>query len=249
LECSTRGNRQDRRLAKVLGTILVGIAVVATAGGLSGCGGANATPPPTSLAGATRTTTDPAALRKGFKAFIAAARAAGRTNLADHFTTALTSADHKGFGLFPVPSSAMAPAMLTADRVVGEPVAAGSIKRGDIVVFAVTQAAGTACGAHSKNARLIKRIIGLPGERIQLVPNSSEVLVGHTRYDVKVASPNPPRKTTVFHVPPGKLFVLGDNRRTSCDSPTWSDPYVPEANVLWKIDGIYFPPNRAALVN
>ena len=232
---------------------VVGAAVVAVAGVLAGCGGGyrtrSASPSSSGRTQTSGTTATRASLREGFKAFIAAARAGGGADLAGRFEAAISAGNHNGFGLFHVPSAAMAPAMIAGDRVVAEPLGVGGPRRGDVVVFTATPAARVACGAHAKDARLIKRVVGLPGEQIRIVPNRGEVLVDGKRYDVKGASPNLVRTAaTVFHVPQGKFFVLGDNRRDSCDSAIWRDPYVPQANVLWKVVGIYFPPNRARLV-
>ena len=214
---------------------------------VSGCGGGAAQSK--SATGTTGTAATRTALREGFAAFIAAARAGGRTGLADRFATAIASSDHTGFGLFQVPSPAMAPTMLKGDRVVGERIAAAGPRRGDIVVFVLTPAARTSCGARTPTAREMKRVIGLPGDHIQFVPNGSDVLINGKPYIVQGASPNLLSSAKrVYDVPQGKLFVLGDNRRASCDSAVWTDPYLPKANVQWKLAGIYFPPNHARLI-
>jgi len=217
--------------------------LVAAAASVAGCGGG------TAASGGPSAGTGPsrAALRQGFSAFIAAARAGGRPELAGRFKAALASGSHSGVGLFVVPSTAMAPALRRGDRVVAEP-AKGPLARGDIVVLTVTQAARAACHAPSARAELMKRVVGLPGDRIRLVAGSGRVLVNGRPYDVPVASPNRAAASRVFRVPAGDVFVLGDNRRSSCDSAAWSDPYVPRANVRWRIEGIYYPSARAGLV-
>jgi signal peptidase I len=205
--------------------------------------GSTAAPAVTS-SGSTR-----AAVRAGFVAFIAAARAGGRADLADRFARAVSARDRKSFGLIHVPGAGMAPALLGTERVVGEPVPAGGLKRGDIIVYTMTAAARATCHAPAGSASQMKRVIGLPGDHVQLVPNRPDVLVNGAAYLVNGATPNAATAPTkVFAVPPGKLFVLGDNRTASCDSAVWSDPYVPVANAYWKLDGVYFPATAARLI-
>ncbi len=224
---------------------VVGACALFLAAGLVGCGGSGrplASP-------STTATADQAGLKSGLAAFVAAARAGGRNHLADRFANAIKSGDHTGFGLFHVPSRAMAPTMLAGDRVVGERVALGAGRRGDVVVIVLTAAAAKTCGASGTNARQMKRLIGRAGDRIELLANSGDVLINGTKYVVVGATPNRAQAThKVFEVPAGKLFLLGDNRRASCDSATWSDPYLPEANVQWKLSGIYYPPEHAKLL-
>jgi signal peptidase I len=224
----------------------IALAALALAGlAAAGCGGTQSG----SSTRATSTAADRATVRKGFTAFIAAARAGGRAALADRFSTALATGDHRGFGLFTVPSPAMAPAMVAGDRVVGEAIPAAGPQRGDVVVIALTPAARVSCGARTASARQMKRVIGLPGDHIQLVSGSSTVLVNGKPYIVKGATRNrPSTRIGGFDVPPGKLFLLGDNRRASCDSAVWRDPYLPAGNVAWRLAGIYFPADHARLI-
>jgi signal peptidase I len=85
----------------------------------------------------------------------------------------------------------------------------GSIERGDVVVFRYP-------GDPSKN--YIKRIVGEPGDRIEIVRGA--VIVNGSR----LAEPYVPKKyqddrsMSEVTVPAGSYFVLGDHRNLSSDS-------------------------------
>jgi len=92
-------------------------------------------------------------------------------------------------------------------------------ERGDIVVFDAPEEFRTEGGAP-----LIKRVIGLPGDRVDL--QDGFVLVNGTQIDepylfTRNGAPGPTRPsdgTTSWTVSDGELFVLGDHRTVSADS-------------------------------
>jgi signal peptidase I len=115
--------------------------------------------------------------------------------------------------------------------------------RGDVVVFETPPEARTKCGA---GGTFVKRIIGLPGERVQIRLRQGaafvyidgrrldEPYIEHDRRDIG------PEES--FRVPPDSYFVMGDNRSQSCDSRVWGS--VPEENVIGKVFMTYWPPQR-----
>jgi signal peptidase I len=66
---------------------------------------------------------------------------------------------------------------------------------------------------------LVKRVVGLQGDRVSGTTGGHITVNGHVLDEPYVASPKAP-STTAFAVtvPPGCLFVLGDNRADSADS-------------------------------
>ena len=99
-----------------------------------------------------------------------------------------------------VPSGSMETTIMTGDRVLGTRFAYwfSAPKRGDIVVFRypIDEAKG-------KRTKFIKRIIGLPGETVEI----KEGVVTNDGF--------------VFHVPEDHYLMLGDNRNNSSDARYW----------------------------
>jgi signal peptidase I len=95
--------------------------------------------------------------------------------------------------------------------------------RGDIIVFDPP----ASWAAETNGVPLIKRVIGLAGDRIEL--REGQVFVN----DVKLAEPylyaqggdaqptDPTGSESTWLVPAGDLFVMGDHRQSSADSRTF----------------------------
>jgi signal peptidase I len=154
-----------------------------------------------------------------------------------------------------VPSGSMQPTIVEGDRILVNKMAyhleipftniaimdTGSPQRGDIIVFN-SKAAGM---------RLVKRLIGLPGDKIAMYQNqliingqpiqytldpennkASEALDG-VNHLVKFIPSETARDTfSTVIVPPGHYLVLGDNRNNSADSRYYG--FVPEAELQGK---------------
>src|SRR6187200_2264071 len=69
----------------------------------------------------------------------------------------------------------------------------------------------------------IKRIIALEGETIEIKQNDG-VYINGVRIDEPYMKDTPNYDKAPYTVPPGHVFVLGDNRRNSSDSHIWKDP-------------------------
>ncbi len=85
----------------------------------------------------------------------------------------------------------------------------GSPTRGDIIVFQSTT---------ERDLDLIKRVIGLSGDRI-VVGDGKVTVNGQTLNEPYIAAA--PLYSGEWNVPDGYLFVLGDNRNDSSDSHAW----------------------------
>lgn len=119
-------------------------------------------------------------------------------------------------------------------------------KRGEIVVFETPPAARQRCGA---GGTFVKRLIGLPGERVELrnEGGSSFVYIDGKKLDEPYIQPNrrDTRGPETYNVPQGQYFMMGDNRSQSCDSREWGT--VPRKNLIGKVFATYWPPNRISV--
>jgi len=116
----------------------------------------------------------------------------------------------------------------------------GSIQRGDTVVFWYPL---------DPSKSYIKRVIGIPGDRVRI--DSGRVYVnGRKLVEDYVADPDNsswPSAARDQAVPPGRYFVLGDNRSSSSDSRSWG--FVPRANIYGKAVFAYWPPEQMGRVH
>lgn len=137
-----------------------------------------------------------------------------------------------------VPTNSMENTIMAGDRLIGSRLSyafGGEPKRGDIVVFHHKTEPGT------DKTRLVKRIIGLPGETVEI--RGGHVYINES--DTPLEEPYLPEKMESdpyhFEVPEGCYLMLGDNRNYSADARGWPDPYVPEDAILAKVLFRYYP--------
>jgi len=111
-------------------------------------------------------------------------------------------------------------------------------KRGDVIVFIYPE---------DKKKDFIKRLVGLPGETVEIK--------GGSIYINDKPVPEPVFNQIYYYnrgdfgaegqkivIPENSYFVLGDNSASSKDSRYWG--FVPKANLLGKALIIYWPLNR-----
>jgi signal peptidase I len=108
-------------------------------------------------------------------------------------------------------------------------------QRGDIIVLHSPQ---------DPNTDLIKRIIAVPGDTVEIKDNT--VFVNDTAL-VEPYTMEPPRYLMLSEeIPTGHYFVLGDNRNNSSDSHRgWT---LPRENIVGKAWITYWPPYRWSLM-
>ncbi len=171
------------------------------------------------------------------------------------------------FQSFVVPTTSMSPTVHAGDRVLVSrlPYRIGSIHRGDVVVFngtgvfspegvpahpglagagrAVASAAGVPVGVSD----YVKRVIGLPGDRVVCCDSAGRLTVDGQALSEPYIAPGDRPSSVRFDVlvPAGRIWVMGDHRSVSVDSRAHLDDpgggTVPEDRVVGKVVAVYWP--------
>ena len=193
------------------------------------------------------------------------------------------------FEPFNIPSGSMKPTLLVGDYLFTSKYAYGYSRhslpfslplipgrvwsalpeRGDVAVFKLPA---------DNRTDYIKRIVGLPGDRVQMqegilyvndeavakvpvdpfvdedlqgreIARYRESLPNGTSWYVLDMVPNGPFDTTrVFEVPEGHLFAMGDNRDNSQDSRSAFVGFVPVENLVGRAEIIFFSTDGSARI-
>jgi signal peptidase I len=170
---------------------------------------------------------------------------------------------------FSVPSGSMEPTIEPGDRILANRLVGGDdVRRGDIVVFDGTEAFPVSGGEPSSGALAtlgrtlaglltldtgtdyVKRVIGLPGDRVTCCDGSGRVEVNGVRVDEPYLMPGDRPSDLTFDVvvPSGHLWVMGDHRSASGDSRSYlgrpGGGMVPLGEVIGQATVRYWPPGR-----
>lgn len=134
-----------------------------------------------------------------------------------------------------VPSGSMENTIMTGDRVIGSRLSYHfeDPKRGDIAIFRFPD---------NEKIYYVKRIIGLPGETVDIVDGKVYINGSDEPLDEPyIREPMIPEEPMHFEVPENSYFMMGDNRNYSMDARRWENTYVKREKIIAKVLFRYFP--------
>ncbi len=134
-----------------------------------------------------------------------------------------------------VPTESMVPTIQAGDRLMFDKLfyRIGDFDRQDIIMFLPPQNAQL-----TKDQFFVKRIIGLPGDVIE-IPSDGSVYVNGVKLDEPYLGSPPGYHYGPEEIPKEMLFVLGDNRGHSYDSHSWG--FLPMENVRGRLLFRFYP--------
>ncbi|MDJ0497857.1 MAG: signal peptidase I [Acidimicrobiia bacterium] len=157
--------------------------------------------------------------------------------------------------VFWIPSGSMEETLQVGDRVIVNKLAyrIGDPGRGDVVVFEpetfeaeslmskVSRNLLESVGLRTPESDLIKRVIGLPGETIEVTNN--RVLINSAPLDEPYLPPNiTMRDFGPEVIPLDSYFVMGDNRNSSRDSRVFGA--IERGRIVGRAFSVVWPPSR-----
>jgi signal peptidase I len=141
------------------------------------------------------------------------------------------------FLLVRVPSGSMEKTIMIGDRMyVNRLFDLKEARRGDVLVFQ----------SDELGEKLVKRLIGLPGETVEVKKDGS-VYVNSEKLDEPYAAEFEGEEK-VFKVPDNSYLFLGDNRPISRDARYWQNPYISADKIIGKAVFRFFPISRIGKV-
>jgi signal peptidase I len=152
---------------------------------------------------------------------------------------------------YSIPSGSMEPTLQIGDRIMVNKLSyhLHGVDRGNIVVF--TTPPNEDC-AGPPVSDLVKRVIGLPGEIISLKDGNVYIngrLLPEPFLPPSVRDDTYPGPSTApsslheaYRIPPGDVYVMGDNRPESCDSRFWGP--IRQSSIVGKADVRIWPLSR-----
>jgi signal peptidase I len=137
-----------------------------------------------------------------------------------------------------IPSGSMIPTLLVNDRIIVDKVSYlfNQPQRGEIIVFYPPESPAI----EDTSQPFIKRIIGLPGDRITI--DNGKVFVNDRPLTEEYIAAPPKYKVQALTVPPHTYWVMGDNRNFSNDSHVWG--FLPEQNIIGRASFRFWPFDR-----
>ncbi len=133
-----------------------------------------------------------------------------------------------------IPSGSMQNTIMQGDRIFGNRLAyiKDDPERYDIIIFKYPD---------DTSKTFIKRIIGLPGETVEIKDGNVYINGSETPLDDCFCAEETEGEFGPYVVPEDSYFVMGDNRNNSLDSRYWNNKFVSKDQILAKAVFRYWP--------
>ena len=135
-----------------------------------------------------------------------------------------------------VPTGSMEKTIMAKSRVIGSRLSyiSSDPKRGDVVIFHFPD-------DPTGKLYYVKRVIGLPGETVNIVDGKVYINGSDTPLDEPYLAEPMEGSYGPYTVPEGCYFMLGDNRNNSQDARFWQNKYVAKDKIIAKVLFSYYP--------
>lgn len=125
-----------------------------------------------------------------------------------------------------VPTASMKPLINEGDKLFVNKIQKvyKDISRGDLLVFNAPK------DISSQKKLLIKRVVGLPGETVEI--KNGQVFINEKPIEENYVVYPDNRSVEKFTIPEGEYFLLGDNRNNSFDCRFWNKKTINEDDIV-----------------
>ena len=131
-----------------------------------------------------------------------------------------------------VPTPSMQTTIMVGDRLIANRLEYKfhDPERGDVVIF---------ISRENDDQLFVKRLIGLPGEKVEIIEGT--IFINDIPIEEDYKDQSDIRSFGPYQVPVDHYFFLGDNRSNSKDARVWTDTYISSDDLVGKVIFKYFP--------
>lgn len=142
-----------------------------------------------------------------------------------------------------IPSLSMYPTFDLGDQLTVDKISRNwrEYQRRDVVVFYPPQKFFDFAGSDRNGEALIKRIVAIEGDVVEM-KDGGKLYVNGTEQVEPFTNERAQYDLGPIKVPPGCVFVLGDNRNASLDGHVWG--FLPRENIIGRATFNFWPPWR-----
>ena len=140
-----------------------------------------------------------------------------------------------------VPTGSMENTIMSHSRVIGSRLSylAGNPDRGDVAIFRFPD---------DESVYYVKRVIGLPGETVEVVDGKVYINGSETSLDEPYLPEPMEGSYGPYEVPEGCYFMMGDNRNNSLDARFWDNTFVKKEKIVAKVLFCYYPFSKVGII-